>query len=221
MGRSSSYGWLLLLALVAGCRDGPASEQEARPLPAMEGVRSFISEVSPGRFVIDRELLVDSATVVIVQHRDGEEARIETAEEFAAHLDPPDSLRRKAAQFSQTATSPDAAGPAWDVPETGLPLGTLLFYTMAMNVWRPEAYAALLAERPPTAQEAVPASPGVPAPSPSVRRVTPEARAPAPRVERAAPRIERVEVTQDEPRRGKGKHDGRGRGRERRAKGHD
>jgi hypothetical protein len=201
------YPLLLLLALgglgVVGARCGDEAPTvgvatTGAPVPAAQGVRSVVAEVSRGRFVIERELLHDSATVVVIKYRNGREERIETAEAFAARLDPPDSLRQQAARFTQASLAPGADGPAWDVPAEGLPLGTLLFYTMAMNVWRPEAYAALTAPRAPTpAVERTLAPRGDDAPARSsgttTRRTVRQAPPVAPeiRVERRSPSVSR------------------------------
>ena len=196
---------LLLGTLVAGgCggrEEAPRAEARGATLPAVQGVRSSLREVSPERFVIASERLVDSATVVLIEHLDGRVERIETAEAFAARLDVPDSLRLKVAAYDgpAEATAPDAPGLVWSVPETGLPLGTALFYTMAMNVWRPAAFAAILAPppapQPPVIEQATVA--GAPA------RLTPRAPAPTRRVAPSAPRRE-----SPAPRQGRGKGKG-------------
>ncbi len=176
-------------AVAPGCRssdDAPTSQADLAP---EKGVRTLVSEVAPGRYVIDEEVLVDTATQVIVRRLNGTTERITDPDRFAALLVPPDSARMLAALAAPDTLAPvspgTAAAPApgasvassggggsWDgsVPAdvrpeeasrasgaaprhygSGFPLGHLLFYSLAMNAWRPAAYAGTYTSAPRTA----------------------------------------------------------------------
>ncbi len=186
-------------------------------------MRSTVEEIRPDRYVIARELLVDSATVVVIHHLDSTTERLTTPDAFAARLDVPDSLRARvaAAPLPIEARAPDAPGAAWDAPTTGLPLGTVLFYTMAMNVWRPEAYAAIRADTlgdataPPSvtaapSDAATPVARAAPAPTPSRPRTVTPARTPTPRP---------ATTTRRAPAKHSKGHGGKGHGRSQKRKG--
>lgn len=141
-----------------GCRDEAPAVQPARL--GEQGVRTRVSEVAPGRYVIDDELLVDTATHVVVRRLDGTEERITDPDRFAALLPPPDSVQSLSGVAAATGggDSWDAAPPAGEAADSarvrarpGFPLGTLLFYSLAMNAWRPRAYGGLMASAPPAA----------------------------------------------------------------------
>lgn len=155
----STLGGLLAGAALPACR----AEPEAPPLEE-KGVRTVVAEVRPGQYVIEDEQVVDTLTSVVVRGLDGTTTRIADPAQFASMLAPPDSIaafQTRAAADSvrgggaswgdapAAGTSGDAWGDASDRPAQaggaafsgGLPLGTLLFYTLAMNAWRPAAYA--------------------------------------------------------------------------------
>ena len=157
-------------AAAPGCRSDDTPATEALQM-SEKGVRTLVSEVTPGRYVIDEEVLVDTATHVVVRRLDGAVERITDPDAFAALLPPPDSVR------TLVAVSPDSTGRALDTTRSplsgggggswdagtpasddqsgeqvhrshGFPLGTLLFYSLAMNAWRPRAYSGIMTAPP-------------------------------------------------------------------------
>jgi hypothetical protein len=147
-------------AAAPGCRtDTPPATQTQGA--SEKGVRTVVSEVTPGRYVIDEEVLVDTATQVVVRRLDGTAERITDPERFAALLPPPDSVRALApagAAAPGGGGSWDAAPPAGEAADStrvrarpGFPFGMILFYSLAMNAWRPRAYGGLMASAPPAA----------------------------------------------------------------------
>ena len=172
-------------AVAPGCRSDPPPSTQADLLPE-KGVRTRISEVAAGSYVIDEEVLVDTATHVVVRRLDGTEERITDPDRFSALLVSPDSARMLAALMPAprdtagtrpyvapgTSAAPAPGGTAsgggdsWDGdpgtsgPNTGngsgevrhhsggFPLGHLLFFSLAMNAWRPNAYRGVYGSPP-------------------------------------------------------------------------
>lgn len=154
-------------AVAPGCRSDDAPPTPEADL-AVKGVWTDVAEVEPGRYVITNETVADAPTKVTVARLDGTTETIDDPDRFAALLAPPDTFaalaKRAPAPLPTKARSDTAttgAGGSWDVPSAGdpapasgeapregyragggFPLGTLLFYSLAMNAWRPPAYGA-------------------------------------------------------------------------------
>lgn len=145
----------LFVATLGGLLAGmalPACRPSEPALSDEKGIRTVVAEVEPGRYVIEDEQVVDTLTSVVVRNLDGTTRRIDDPAQFASLLAPPDSIA--AFQARAAADSMRGGGASWDAPPAtdeqartghtvhrgGMPLGTLLFYTLAMNAWRPAVY---------------------------------------------------------------------------------
>ncbi len=160
-------GVLAASAALPACRSSDDTTSAEAPATPERGVVTKVSEVAPGRFVIDDESVVDGPTRVQVQRLDGTRTMVDSPESFAALLAPLDTLRAYDAATGAQTPTPDASGgggswddgkapsvgdaprsadgTSWAVPAAaiGLPLGVVLAQTMAMPLWHPPAYASV------------------------------------------------------------------------------
>ena len=103
-------GVLAASAALPACRTSDDTATAPAPAPPERGVVAKVSEVAPGRFVIDEESVVDGPTRVQVQALDGTRTTVDSPEAFARLLAPLDTLRAYGARTGAGAATPAPSG---------------------------------------------------------------------------------------------------------------